>query len=29
MAMQDNHDLWNARQKVDLSGVSKVSFEAA
>ena len=29
MAMQDNHDLWNARRNIDLSGVSKVSFEAA
>ena len=29
MAMQHNHDLWNARRRTDLSTVSKVAFEAA
>ena len=29
MAMQHNHDLWNARRTTDLSAVSKVAFEAA
>ena len=26
LAMQDNYDLWQARQLVDLTGVSKVEF---
>jgi len=29
LAMQDNHDLWKARQEVDLQNVTKVRFSAA
>ena len=29
LAMQDSHDLWNARQSVDLSRVSKLKLNAA
>jgi addiction module HigA family antidote len=29
LAMQDSYNLWQARQRVDLSGVSKVDFRAA
>lgn len=29
LAMQTNHDLWQARQKVDLETVSKVDLPAA
>lgn len=29
LAMQTNHDLWQARQSVDLGGVSKVRLKAA
>ncbi|MCC6757157.1 MAG: HigA family addiction module antidote protein [Arenimonas sp.] len=29
LAMQDSHDLWNARQTVDLSRVSKLKLNAA
>jgi plasmid maintenance system antidote protein VapI len=29
LAMQDNHDLWQARQTVDLDGVERVDFRAA
>lgn len=29
LAMQYNHDLWKARQHVDLSDVTKVRFSAA
>jgi antitoxin HigA-1 len=29
LAMQGNHDLWQARERVQLRGVSKVRFTAA
>ncbi len=29
LAMQDNYDLWQAKQKVNLAKVQTVSFEAA
>jgi len=29
LSMQDSHDLWNARQTVDLSRVSKLKLNAA
>ena len=29
LSMQDNHDLWQARQTVDLDGVERVDFRAA
>lgn len=29
LAMQDNHDLWQAKQVVDLRDVTKVEFKAA
>ena len=29
LAMQDNHDLWQAKQVVDLRNVTKVEFRAA
>lgn len=29
LAMQDNHDLWQAKRKVDLSGISRIHFSAA
>jgi plasmid maintenance system antidote protein VapI len=29
LAMQDNYDLWLAKQFVDLAGVSRVRFKAA
>lgn len=29
LAMQDSHDLWNARQSVDLSRVRKLKLNAA
>ena len=29
LAMQDNHDLWQAKQIVDLRNVAKVEFKAA
>ena len=29
LSMQDNHDLWNARQSLDLSGVGKLKLAAA
>ncbi len=29
LVMQDNHDLWKARQEVDLQNVTKVRFSAA
>lgn len=29
LTMQDNHDLWKARQTVNLDGVEKVEFRAA
>ena len=29
LAMQDSHDLWQARQTVDLDGVERVDFRAA
>jgi addiction module HigA family antidote len=29
LAMQYNHDLWQARQRVDLRGVGKLQFDAA
>lgn len=29
LAMQDNHDLWQAKQVVDLRDVTKVKFKAA
>jgi addiction module HigA family antidote len=29
LAMQDNHDLWQARQTVDLRGVERVDFHVA
>ena len=29
LAMQYNHDLWQARQRVNLSGVGKISLSAA
>ena len=29
LAMQDNHDLWHARESVDLGSVEKVEFRAA
>jgi addiction module HigA family antidote len=29
LAMQDSHDLWVARQTVDLKGVRPIEFEAA
>lgn len=29
LAMQDAHDLWVARQHIDLQGVSKLDLEAA
>ena len=28
LAMQDNYDLWQARQSANLSGVQKIQFEA-
>jgi antitoxin HigA-1 len=29
LAMQDNHDLWQARQTVDLDAVERIDFRAA
>ena len=29
LAMQDNHDLWQARQTVDLDAVERINFRAA
>ena len=29
LAMQDNHDLWQARQTVDLGAVERIDFRAA
>lgn len=29
LAMQDNYDLWQAKQHVDLAGVTPISFVAA
>ena len=29
LIMQDNYDLWHARQKVNLDGVEKIEFRAA
>jgi plasmid maintenance system antidote protein VapI len=29
LAMQDNHDLWQARQTVDLDAVKRIDFRAA
>ncbi len=29
LAMQDNHDLWQARQRVNLDDVERVDFRAA
>ncbi len=29
LAMQDNHDLWRARQTVDLNAVERIDFRAA
>lgn len=29
LAMQDNHDLWRARQTVDLDTVERIDFRAA
>ena len=29
LAMQDNHDLWEARQRVDLQGVGKLKLAVA
>ena len=29
LSMQDNHDLWQARQSVNLDGVERVDFRAA
>ena len=29
LAMQDNHDLWQARQTVDLDTVERIDFHAA
>jgi addiction module HigA family antidote len=29
LAMQDNHDLWQARQTVDLRQITKIQFKAA
>ncbi|CDM24064.1 HigA protein (antitoxin to HigB) [Castellaniella defragrans 65Phen] len=29
LAMQDAHDLWLARQRVDLQGVSRLAFAAS
>ncbi|MHA7835335.1 MAG: HigA family addiction module antitoxin [Algiphilus sp.] len=29
LTMQDNHDLWKARQSVNLDGVEKVEFRVA
>lgn len=29
LAMQDNHDLWQARQTVDLNAVERIDFRAA
>lgn len=29
LAMQDNYDLWQAKQNINLSNVASVSFEAA
>lgn len=29
LTMQDNHDLWQARQTVNLDGVERVDFRAA
>lgn len=29
LAMQDNHDLWRAKQIVDLHNVTKIEFRAA
>ena len=29
LAMQDNHDLWHARQSVNLEAVEKVEFHEA
>ena len=28
LAMQDNHDLWQARQAVDLNSVTRIDFRA-
>ena len=29
LSMQDNHDLWQARQTVDLNAVERIDFRAA
>ena len=29
LSMQDNHDLWQARQNVDLNAVERIDFRAA
>ena len=29
LAMQDNHDLWQAKRTVDLRGISKIRFRVA
>ena len=29
LAMQDNHDLWKARQTIDLNAVKRIDFRAA
>ena len=29
LSMQDNHDLWRARQTVDLNAVERIDFRAA
>lgn len=29
LAMQDNHDLWQARQVVDLRDIERIAFKAA
>ena len=29
LAMQDNHDLWQAKRVVDLRGISKIRFRVA
>ena len=29
LAMQDNHDLWQARQTIDLNAVKRIDFPAA
>ena len=28
LAMQYNHDLWQAKQRIDLTGISKIEFPA-